>query len=48
MEHGAGQAVSAFAPIQLGQGGAALGLAINVGQRVQGCLDPPELGQRLD
>lgn len=35
MKHGAGQAVPAFAAIQLAQGGAALGLIIDVGQGVQ-------------
>ncbi|MNV69559.1 hypothetical protein D3C71_1624750 [compost metagenome] len=47
MEHSTGQAVPAFAAIQLGQSSAAFGLIIDVGQRVQRFLDPPELCQRL-
>ena len=47
MEHGTSQAVPAFAAIQLGQSSPAFGLIIDVGQRVQGFLDPPELGQCL-
>lgn len=47
VEHGAGQAVPAHAPVQLGQGGAALGLVVDVGQRVQRLLDTAELGHRL-
>jgi hypothetical protein len=33
VEHGAGQAVPAFASVQLGQGGAALGLVVDIGRR---------------